>query len=725
MSSISKESHSQDTLCGPVERVTYHNEDNGYCVIKVKVKSHRDLVAVTGNAPSIAAGEYIEAHGHWIQDKKFGLQFKAIQLKTIAPQTIEGIKAYLGSGLIKGIGPHFASKLVKAFGTEVFNVIESEPKRLMELEGIGAKRTQQVIQAWQEQKVIRDIMVFLHSHGVGTARAVRIFKTYGEKAIELLSENPYRLANDIHGIGFKTADEIAMKLGIDRDSIFRAASGIHAVMKDITSTGHCAGKKEVVIEKALALLDITQDRVNEALDEELNAKRLISESVDDELLIFTPVLFYAENNIAKHIKRLQKGKCPWPEIDIEKAIPWVQNNTHIELSTSQKSAVQTAIENKFTVITGGPGVGKTTVMNSILKIFRAKNVRVSLCAPTGRAAKRLSQSTGLPASTVHRLLEFDPNTFGFKHDENNPIDTDLLVIDEASMLDVVLTNQLLRAIPSSAAVIIVGDVDQLPSVGAGAVLYDCIDSGILPVVRLTEIFRQAASSQIIVNAHRINAGQFPISSDQDTTDFYFIPAESPEEILSKLIALVNGRISKKFGVHPIQDIQVLTPMHRGIVGAGNLNSVLQQELNGQSGPRISRFGYTYAPGDKVIQNVNNYEKEVFNGDIGFVERVNEQDSQLIIQFDGRSIAYEYNELDEIALAYATSIHKSQGSEYKVVVIPIATQHFMMLARNLVYTAVTRGKQLVILIGMKKAVAMAINNRSSQMRLTRLKARLVQ
>ncbi|NEX22603.1 ATP-dependent RecD-like DNA helicase [Thiorhodococcus mannitoliphagus] len=714
-----------ERLSGAIERVTFHSPESGFCVLRIKVRGERELVTVIGSAASVTPGEYLEAEGWWVNDREHGLQFKSIDLRVIPPRTLDGIERYLGSGMVKGIGPHFARKLVGAFGERVFDVIEDNPERLLELEGIGPKRQQRVTAAWAEQKVIREIMVFLQSHGVGTARAVRIYKTYGDQAVEQVRENPYRLALDIHGIGFKTADTIAGRLGIPRDSLIRAQAGVRHVLQEIAGEGHCAAWHEALIAQANTLLEIPIPIIEEAVQAELAEARLVAEPIDDRPALFLTPLQRAEIGIARSLERLQLDAPPWGAIDTEKALPWVEAKTGLALSDSQRAAIAAAVAGKVSIITGGPGVGKTTVVNSILRILRAKGVDVLLCAPTGRAAKRLSESTGSEAKTIHRLLEFDPQTMGFRRDQYSPLETDLLVVDEVSMVDVVLMNQLLRAVPTHAGVLLVGDVDQLPSVGPGAVLADLIGSGALPTARLTEIFRQAAASRIIVNAHRINAGQMPEvpSNDQTDSDFYLIRCDSPEAIHDKLMRVVTERIPQRFGLDPVRDVQILTPMNRGGLGSRALNVALQTALNPKAQPRIERFGWTYAPGDKVIQLVNNYDKEVFNGDIGRIQSIDAEEGLLTIDFDGRAVVYETGELDEVALAYATSVHKAQGSEYPAVVIPLATQHYTLLQRNLLYTAVTRGKRLVVLIAQPKALGMAVKKVESSRRLTKLKSRL--
>ncbi|MBK1720046.1 ATP-dependent RecD-like DNA helicase [Thiocystis violacea] len=714
----------RERLSGSIERVTFHSPESGFCVLRVKVRGERELITVIGSAASLTPGEYLEAEGVWVNDRQHGLQFKSVDLRIIVPRTLDGIEKYLGSGMVKGIGPHFAKKLVKAFGEAVFDIIEQEPKRLLELDGIGPKRQQRVTSAWAEQKVIRAIMVFLQSHGVGTARAVRIYKTYGDEAVEKVRENPYRLALDIHGIGFKTADTLAERLGIPRDSLMRAQAGVRHVLQEIAGEGHCAAWHEALAGQAVTLLEIPAPIIEDAIAAELAEERLIAETIADRPVLFLAPLQRAELGLARHLQRLQADPPPWGTIDAEKALPWVETQTGLALSDSQRGAIRAVLAAKTAIITGGPGVGKTTVVNSLLRILRAKGVAVLLCAPTGRAAKRLSESTGQEAKTIHRLLEFDPQTMGFKRNAEQPLDLDLLVCDEVSMVDVALMNQLLRAVPTRAGVLLVGDVDQLPSVGPGAVLADLIGSGRIPTARLTEIFRQAEASRIVVNAHRLNAGQWPEdpAPERPVSDFYLIRCDTPEAIHERLIRVVTERIPQRFGLDPVRDVQILTPMNRGGLGARALNVALQAVLNPASQPRLERFGSTYAPGDKVIQLVNDYDKEVFNGDIGRIQTIDVEEGVLTIDFDGRSVVYETGELDAVELAYATSIHKAQGSEYPAVVIPLATQHYSLLQRNLLYTAVTRGKRLVVPLAQPRALAMAVKQTGGG-RLTKLRERL--
>ena len=709
-----------EALAGLVERVTFHSADSGFCVLRVKARGQRDLVTVTGHAAAIAAGEWVQMSGTWVNDRTHGLQFKANFLRASAPTTLEGIEKYLGSGMIRGIGPIYATKLVRAFGAAVFELIEQEPSRLREVTGIGPKRAARIVAGWADQKVIREIMLFLHANGVGTSRAVRIYKTYGTEAVQLISENPYRLARDIRGIGFLTADRVAEKLGIEKTAMIRVRAGISFALAEAMDEGHCGLPKDELTQLTEKLIEVPSPLTLSALALELEAGEVVADTVDDRDCVFLAGLYRAEEGIAARLRVLAGFRLPWPEIDAAKAIPWVEARTGLSLAESQRVAVELALRSKVLVITGGPGVGKTTLVNSILKIVRAKGVEVALCAPTGRAAKRLTESTGLKGRTIHRLLESDPKTGGFKRDEENPLECDLLVVDEASMVDVLLMRALLKALPDRSALLIVGDVDQLPSVGPGQVLGDLITSDAIPVVRLTEVFRQAAESRIIVNAHRINRGQMPEWEAVEGSDFYFVDAQELEDGVRKLLSVVRDRIPARFGLDPVRDVQVLCPMNRGSLGARTLNVELQQALNPPGERRVERFGWTFCPGDKVMQVTNDYDRDVFNGDLGVVTTLDMEESELAVSFDGREVVYGFGELDELVLAYATTIHKAQGSEYPAVVIPLTTQHYAMLARNLLYTGVTRGKRLVVLVGQRKALAIAIRNGNGRRRWSKLR-----
>ena len=660
----------REVLAGIVERVTFHNAETGFCVLRVKARGHRDLTTVVGHAATISAGEWITASGDWVNDRTHGQQFKARFLRTSAPSSVEGIERYLASGMIRGIGPVYARKMVKAFGEKVFDIIEAEPDRLREVDGIGPLRARRITVAWAEQKIVREIMVFLHSHGVGTARAVRIFKTYGADAIQVMTENPYRLARDIRGIGFKTADAIAIRLGIEKTAMIRIRAGISYALTEAMNEGHCGLPTSELLPLAAELLDAPQELVETALDLETNDGTVIADTVDGTACAFLGGLYRAERVIAERLARLADGPLPWAHIDPAKALPWIERKIGMTLAESQIAAIRLALRSKVLVITGGPGVGKTTIVNAILRILVTKGVQLLLCAPTGRAAKRMTEATGFEAKTVHRLLEVDPMTGGFRRGSDHPLACDLLIIDEASMVDVLLMQSLVKAVPDNAALLIVGDIDQLPSVGPGQVLADVIASGAVPVVRLTEVFRQAAQSRIITNAHRINRGSLPdLSRPEGDSDFYFVQADSPEIAVDRIIELVKTRIPQRFGLDPIRDIQVLCPMNRGGVGARSLNIELQKILNPAGERKVERFGWTFAPGDKVMQIENDYEKEVYNGDIGYIDGVDLEESELIVRFDGRVVSYGFGELDALVPAYAATIHKSQGSEYPAVVIP--------------------------------------------------------
>ncbi len=707
-------------LSGTVERVTFHNEENGFSVLRVSVRGRRELLTVVGHAAAIAPGEFIHAEGEWVNDRAHGLQFSARALKSAAPSTVEGIQKYLGSGLVKGIGPHFAGRLVDAFGAAVFDVIDGEPERLRGVEGIGPVRARRIVEAWREQRAVREIMVFLHSHGVGTSRAVRIFRTYGPEAIALISENPYRLAADIRGVGFLTADRIAGTLGIEKTAMIRARAGLGYTLWEATGDGHCGLPRQDLLGAASKLLEIPESLAEEALGLELEAGTVVEDAVDGRPCVFLAPLHAAEQAIAARLLSLASGQVAWKPIDADKAIPWVEARLSISLAARQAEALRLAVSSKFLVITGGPGVGKTTLLNAVLAVIGVRGPRVALCAPTGRAAKRLSEATGLAAKTIHRLLEVDPRTGGFKRQESRPLECDLLVADEVSMVDVPLMHALLRAVPPHAAVILVGDVDQLPSVGPGQVLADIIDSGAVPVVRLTEVFRQAAASRIIANAHRINHGEMPDTAGDRDSDFHFVEIDAPADGAARLLQLVRERIPARFGLDPVRDVQVLCPMNRGALGARALNASLQQLLNPGREPKVERFGSVFAPGDKVMQVENDYDKDVYNGDLGLIASVDPDAGELAVNFDGRVVRYDFGDLDQLMLAYATTIHKAQGSEYPAVVIPLATEHYPMLQRNLLYTGVTRARRLVVIVGQVKALAMAVAGRRARRRWTRLR-----
>ena len=738
-----------EDLSGSVERITYHNIDNGFCVLRVACKGRKDLVTVIGNVPVISAGEHVKCIGIWNNDTNHGLQFKASIINALKPNSLEGMEKYLGSGLIKGIGPHFAKKLVKKFGIDVFDVIETYPERLLTVENIGKIRADRICANWKGQKIVREIMVFLQSHGISTVRATRIYKTYGDKAIEIVSNNPYKLAHDIRGIGFLSADTIAGNLGIAKDSLIRARAGVHHVLFEATSEGHCGLPQALLIELSCKLLEINESLIQEGIIQETEIGALIQDILESGIgetkvgklkigAIFLASYYVYEKNASQMLTNLLKGKVPWENIDIGPATSWVEKKLNITLAEAQKLALSKALQTKVMVITGGPGTGKTTLINSILTILQAKKLRIKLSAPTGRAARRLNESTNLEATTIHRLLEIDPINGGFKRNKNNKLECDYLVIDEASMVDSQLFHSILQAMHQNTALLLVGDVDQLPSVGAGQVLKDIIDSEQVDTIKLREIFRQAATSNIITAAHLVNHGKLPkldykiIQSPNNNinpntkisnevfSDFYFIPAEPGENLTHKLIEIVTKRIPSRFGFHAIRDIQVLAPMQRGGSGSRSLNIELQKALNPSYASGVLKFGEYFAKKDKVMQTENNYDKEVYNGDIGEIKSINEVEQEVTITFYSRDVVYDYTDLDQITLAYATTIHKSQGSEYPVVIIPLTMQSFRMLKRNLIYTAITRGKKLVIIIGEKKAFAIAVKNSKNIERYTKLK-----
>jgi exodeoxyribonuclease V alpha subunit len=711
-----------EALAGTLERVTFHNAETGFCVLKVQVRGRRDLTTVVGYTPAIGAGEWITATGAWVSDRVHGLQFKADILQPTPPTGPEGIEKYLASGQMRGIGPAMAKRIVSMFGEKTFEVIEADPKRLKEVSGIGPMRAARIVAGWGEQKAVREIMIFLHAHGVGTARAVRIFKTYGHEAIQVMTEDPYRLARDVRGIGFRTADGIAAKLGMEKTAPQRLRAGVSFALQTATDEGHCALPVTSLAGLAERLLEVDAVLIETAIQEELRrGEAVIADTVGEETCIFLKRLHGAEKLIAGRLVGRASAKPPWATIDVDKAVPWVEGKTGKTLSPSQRDAVRLVLASKVAVMTGGPGVGKTSTLDIILRILVAKGVRVALAAPTGRAAKRMTEQTGIEAKTIHRLLEIDPKHGGFSRTEDNPLDCDFLVVDETSMVDVPLMNALTRAIPESAALLLVGDVDQLPSVGPGQVLADIIGSGRVPVARLTEVFRQAAESRIVVNAHRINHGQMPEPPKAgEVSDFYMVEIAEPEEGVSKLIEVVTKRIPRRFGLDPIKDVQVLCPMNRGVLGARNLNHELQRVLNPNPPASVERFGWQFSPGDRVMETRNDYDRDVFNGDLGAIARIDDEEGAVIVSFEGREVGYPFGELDTLVPAFATTIHKSQGSEYPAVVIPVTTQHYTMLARNLLYTAVTRGRKLVVLVGQRKAIGIAVRGGKVKCRWTKLR-----
>lgn len=707
-------------LQGQLERITYRNDENHYTIAKMKVAARKNLVTIVGNLVSVTAGEVLRLQGSWENHPKYGEQFKVASYETVTPATVKGIERYLGSGLIKGIGPVMAKRLVNTFGLETLDIIEKNVERLGEVEGIGEKRINMICTAWAGQREVREVMLFLQGHEVSSAYAAKIYRHYGKESIRVVRENPYRLAEDIFGIGFLTADKIAGKLGIPQDSGIRAEAGILYVLRRLSDEGHVYYPQEDLTGESQKILDIAPEIIAAALRNIASEKRVIIE----DRAVYLSEYHTAEVGAAASLRNiLNAPKTPFP-LDRDAAIRGVQEELRIALAEKQIQAVRESLGRKLMVITGGPGTGKTTIINAIIRIYRRAGLRVLLAAPTGRAAKRMSEATGCEAKTIHRLLEFSPKDGGFRKNDLERLDADLVIIDETSMVDTVLMHHLLRAVRPETTLILVGDIDQLPSVGAGNVLKDIIDSGNIPTVRLNEIFRQAKESMIIINAHRINSGEFPqtASDRENLQDFYFIELEDPEKVSGMIIHMCRERIPERFGFHPLNDIQVLTPMHRGIVGAFSLNTALQKELN-PSAEELHRGGRVFKTGDKVMQVRNNYDKDVFNGDIGRVVSIDREVQEVSVNFDGRAVGYDFADLDEIVLAYAVSVHKSQGSEYPAVVMPLLTQHYLLLQRNLLYTAITRGKKLVVIIGTRKALGIAIRNDRQQLRYTRLKERL--
>ncbi len=721
----------QSELQGQLERITYSNKETGYTIGKLKVKGYRDLVAFTGNLLSANAGEVLKLRGKWYNHPKYGEQFKVDSYVSVVPATTKGIEKYLSSGLIKGIGPVMSKRIVTKYGVKTLDVIENTIEILREVEGIGNKRIQMIEKAWVEQKEIKEVMLFLQGHGVSSTYATKIFKQYGQESIQVVKENPYRLATDIFGIGFIIADRIAKDMGIADDSQIRAEAGILYVLQQLSNDGHVYYPYELLIEECKKVLNTERDIIVKAFGTIALEKRIVIEDINDEEIkannkaVYLSRFYVTEVGIASNLKRLLSNEKTLRQFDVDKALAWVQKKLNITLAENQKIAVKKSISDKVMVITGGPGTGKTTIINSIIKIYNKLGQKVLLTAPTGRASKRMSEVAGHDAKTIHRLLEFKPRDGGFKRNEQNSLEANLIVVDEASMVDTILMYHLLKAVPEEATLIIVGDVSQIPSVGAGNVLKDIIDSGTVSTVQLNDIFRQSKQSKIVINAHRINKGYMPIldPNRNNTQDFYIITIEEPEKIVEKIILLCRDRIPKRFKCDPIRDIQVLTPMNKGILGASNLNIELQKTLNPSSNELV-RGSRVFRKGDKVMQIVNNYDKDVFNGDIGVITDIDREDHEVTVNFDGKAVAYDYKNLDEIVLAYAVTVHKAQGSEYPVIVMPIHTQHYMLLQRNLLYTGITRGKKLVVILGTKKALAIAIKNNKPQRRYTYLKQRLI-
>lgn len=699
-----------------VERITFQNAENGYSVMKVKVKGYDDLVTLVGNLLEVPAGAVLLCEGEWRVDKRYGQQFQCETWEEVMPATAYGIEKYLGSGLVKGIGPKFAKLIVGHFGTDTIEVIETDIERLYEVPGISKKRVEKIRESWEKQKDIKNVMLFLQGFGVSTAYAAKIYRQYGKESIDNVKENPYRLADDIWGIGFKTADGIARKMGYEMNDERRLRSGLIYTLNQLADEGHCYAEEEQLIATAKQLLEVDEECIRTAMTHAIETEDLML----DGTAIYLPPFYYAECGTANRLNTLvhtkEAGSIFTARFDLAK----LQRETGIEYDEVQVEAIRQAIASKVMVLTGGPGTGKTTTTKAIIAALQSAGMRILLAAPTGRAAKRMSEATGMEAKTIHRLLEYNPQD-GYKRNDENPLEGDALIVDECSMIDIILMNNLTKALPTTMRLVLVGDIDQLPSVGAGNVLRDIIDSGVIPVVRLTRIFRQAQSSRIVMSAHAINRGCFPDISNGQHTDFFFMKQEEPEKVAETIVSLVRDRLPKAYR-QPNANIQVLTPMQRGVVGAANLNVALQQALNHNTAALV-RGGYTFKEGDRVMQLRNNYDKDVYNGDLGYVRSVDMEERTLTVDFDGQMVEYEASELDELTLAYATTIHKSQGSEYPIVVMPVLMTHYVMLQRNLIYTGITRAKKICVLVGQTKALAYAIHNMKVLKRNTRLKERL--
>ena len=698
-----------------VERITYQNPENGYSVLKVKVKGYNDLVTLVGNLLEVPVGSVLLCRGEWKVDKRYGSQFVAATWEETMPATVYGIEKYLGSGLVKGIGPRFARAIVQRFGTETIDIIETEIERLYEVPNIGRKRVAKIRESWEKQKDIKNVMLFLQGYGVSTAYAAKIYREYGKESIDKVRENPYRLADDIWGIGFKTADGIAAKMGYEKEDPRRCRSGILYTLGQLSDEGHVYAGEEQLVKTAGQLLEAGETAIRDTLAGMLQAEDLIL----DKDAIYLPPFYHAECGTSRRLRDLAEstGRSLFDGLFDPSSLT---AETGIEYDEVQLAAIRQAVTSKVMVLTGGPGTGKTTTTQGIIAALKKAGLRVLLAAPTGRAAKRMSEATGMEAKTIHRLLEYNPQD-GYKRNDENPLEGDALIVDECSMIDILLMNNLLKAVPVGMRLVFVGDIDQLPSVGAGNVLRDIIDSQRIPVVRLVRIFRQAQKSRIVMNAHTINQGRFPDTSNGRDTDFFFMREDDPERAAETIVRLVKERLPRAYRESPDR-IQVLTPMQRGVVGAANLNLLLQQALN-PSGPSLGRGGYTYRQGVRVMQLRNNYDKDVFNGDLGYIREVDTEERTLKVDFDGKWVEYDVTELDELTLAYATTIHKAQGSEYPIVVMPVLMTHFVMLQRNLIYTGITRAKKICVLLGAAKALAYAVRNVSVLKRNTRLKERL--
>jgi len=721
------------TVDGTVERIVFKNDENDFTVVRFAVEGAPPGAAAAsavGTLTGILEGQPLRLRGRWVEDRRFGRQLKIETYQTRTPETLVGIEKFLGSGVIPGIGPELARRLTERFGLDTLEVIDRAPERLTEVGGIGAQRAARIAEAFAAQRQLQDVMVFLRGHGVSAAFAARIVKRYGNDAVRVVQQDPYKLALEVWGIGFRTADALAEKLGVARDDPRRLAAGLAHVLETHLEDGHTHVPEDALIAVAGELLGAAPDKLAEPLAALEHGGRVVREPLGDRgMCVALTAVWQTERTAAAALAELARTPARALSLDLDAAIRDFEVAATIDLAPQQRRAVQAALLDKVTVITGGPGVGKTTIVRAIVHLAGLQHRRVALCAPTGRAALRLAEATGRDAATIHRLLEFQPQTGAFGRTAEHPLDADLVVADEASMIDLDLAAALVTALPRSAQLVLVGDIDQLPSVGPGAILADVIASGAATVVRLTEVFRQAAKSRIVVSAHRINAGELP---DLDPpapgvdSDFFFVGRDDPEAARATIVELVAERIPARFGLDPVRDVQVLAPMHRGDLGTGALNAALQERLNPArpGAPHVARGDRAFRPGDKVMQLKNDYDKGVFNGDLGVITSIDPDAGRLDVELaDGRTAAYDRAELDQLIHAYAVSIHKSQGSEYPAVVVPIATQHFVMLQRSLLYTAVTRGKRLVVLVGSKKAVGMAVRNQSARRRWTWLAERI--
>ncbi len=711
---------------GIVDRIVFQNPENEYTVIAIKPESGKSEYTVVGKMIGIAEGENIKVIGKWKNSIKFGKQIEAESFHIVVPATTVGLEKFLASGLIRGIGKQYAKRIVKHFSLDTIKVLDDEPDKLKNVDGIGEKRLQIIKEAWDKHRSISEIMMALQSYGISTAWAIRIYKFYKEQSVTVLKSNPYQIALDIQGIGFKTADKIAEKLGIPKDSPYRAEAGLLHVLSEFSEEGNTYCPYTTLAERAESL-QIPRQNINPALLSINQKDKVKLETLKDGTkAVYTTALFYCENNAAENLKSIINHPKLFPVFDFAKAIESFEKKHNIEFAPEQKEALEMVFKGQVSVITGGPGTGKTTIVKAIIEILEKHNVRISLASPTGRAAKRLSETTNRNAATIHRLLKYKPETGKFFYNDYNKLTMDLLIIDETSMLDIILAHNLIKAVEPTSSIVFVGDIDQLPSVGPGNFLKDIINSGKVSVTRLKKIFRQAQRSLIILNAHKINEGSFPYIHTDKTgkmkQDFFFIEKDNPEEALAVIKELIKERIPRKFSLHPVDDIQIISPMYKGVLGVHNLNHEIQNLLNTDKNELVRGF-LSIRVGDKVIQNKNNYDKDVFNGDIGIVRSINRIDLSVKISFYDKTVIYEYDDLDELSLAYAVSVHKSQGSEYPAIIIPVHTQHFIMLQRNLLYTGVTRGKKIVCVVGTKKALAIAIKNDKTKMRYSGLVFRL--